>query len=81
MIFCYKDYIAPIDRKMEKGKYVWIDGIKNAERVIYGPFINWKQAVTKGDEMMGRNNYNCYHTVYSNMRDFVNSLNCYGKVQ
>lgn len=35
MIFCYQDYIAPRDRKMEKGKYVWIDGIKNAERVIY----------------------------------------------
>jgi hypothetical protein len=35
----------------------------------------------KGDEVMGRNNYNLYHTVYSNMRDFVNLLNCYGKVQ
>jgi len=80
MIFCYKDYIIPRDRKMEKGKYVWIDGIKNSERIITGPFISWKQAVVRGDEMLGKNNYNLYLAAYSNMKDFVNSLKFDAKV-
>ena len=79
MIFCCKDYIIPINRKMEKGKYVWIDGIKNAERIITGPFISWKQAVVRGDEMLGKNNYNLYLAAYSNMKDFVNSLKFDGR--
>ena len=73
MIFCYKYH--------PKTTYVWIDGIKNAERIIYGPFISWKQAVVRGDEMLGKNNYNLYLAPYSNMKDFVNSLKFDGRMQ
>ena len=75
MIFCYEDYPKTI--------YVWIDGIcsKTKKRIIYGPLVNWKQAVSKGDEIFGRGNYNLYHTICKTMRDVVVSLNHYGKVQ
>ena len=74
MIFCDRDFKKSKFQKLET--YVWIDGIRpdTRERIIQGPYESWREAVQKGDEMLGRNNYNLYHTIHSNMRDFINSL-------
>jgi hypothetical protein len=81
VIFCDEDFKKSKSQKL--GIYVWIDGVcpNTQKRIVYGPFASWKEAVSKGDEMLGRNNYNLYHTIHSNMREFVNSLNRYGEMK
>ena len=65
------------------GRFIWIDGLdrKTKKHIICGPYINWKQATNKADEICGIGNYDLYHTHYKTMSAFVEALKNRAKPQ